>query len=190
MSTTTQTPIQNWSSPAPSPAWVFDPREVRALEEQLRCYRKGYERLKEELDLEMNSDRLSAEGCANIMFALEILPQIGAQRDECYAEVVKLKEELDAVEKSNRVNYDRGCEWYDHAEELTAENAKLVAEVAELKVKGEDLTLDVDEGRVLLARSHERCRKLEEQLRVKGAGVPFAEPEPAKPDQHRKYTSQ
>ena len=41
----------------------------------------------------------------------------------------------------------------------------LMAEVAELKVNGEDLTLDVDEGRVLLERSHERNRKLTEQYR-------------------------
>lgn len=159
--------------------------DVTTLEKKLHGYRKGYERLKEELaqkDTAFATFRRLMADLTNVRDKFD--DHLKAERDEARAEVAKLKEELVAVRKSNRMNYDLGEVNYEHAKELKTENAKLVAENAKLKVKVEDLTLDVDEGRVLLARSHARNRKLEEQLRVKSVGVPFAEPEPAKPDQH------
>ena len=88
----------------------------------------------------------------------------------------KLKEEFEAVEKSNRVNYDRGCEWYDRAEELKTENAKLEEELE--AVQSDYVN---HRGTLAIARRAEAVSrmleaenaKLREQLRVKAAGVPF-----------------
>lgn len=92
--------------------------------------------------------------------------------EDCCDDVTTLEKKLHGYRKGyERLKAENRELWSivaaaerDASRGFGAEVAKLRAEVAELKVKGEDLTLDVDEGRVLLARSHARRRKLEEEV--------------------------